>query len=91
MEALLEALLELCGYFEPATSAEILAVVGAVSLAALFAFSMYLAGRAASQGMGQVFTGLQQLLHAIVRLGIALILLWLTVCLVRAAPVHILH
>lgn len=91
MDALLEALLELCGYFEPASSAVILAFVGALSLVFVFAFSMYRAGRAASQGMGKVADGLARILSALGVLLIALMILWLTVCLVRAALVHILH
>jgi len=87
----LETLLQLSSYFEPATSAEILAVVGAVTLAILFVVSMYRAGRAASEGMGHIAAALGRLLQAIGGLIIALGILWLTICLVRAALVYLLQ
>jgi hypothetical protein len=91
MQALLETLLNLFGYFEPVTSTQILAALGAVLLAALVFIFMYRAGRAASEGMGHLVTGLGQLLHAVAVLFIALAIFWLLLCLGRATLVHTLQ
>jgi len=91
MEALIEALLELCGSYEPITSAEVLAAVGVFTLAVTVAFFMYLAGRAAHEGMSHIVAALGRLLRAAAGLVAALGVLYILSCLVRAALEHILH
>lgn len=91
MEALLQALLRLCECFEPTTSAELLALIGLLSLVTVFVIIMARAANAARQGMGQLAHGLGSLLTAIMRLTAALVIFWLTYCLARAALLHIQH
>jgi hypothetical protein len=91
MEVLLGTLLRLTGGFDPATSAQVLALVGTVALVFGFGYLLAHAGNSATQGVGHVLAGLQALILALVWLVAALLILWLTYCLVRGTLTHILH
>lgn len=91
METLLEALLSLCGSLDPATRAEILAAVGAVSLVMIFLALITAAGRLAGEGIGHIATGLAALVRSALRLLAALAMLWVSYCLINGTIVHIQH
>jgi len=91
MEALLQMLLRISGNFEPITSAQVLAILGVVALALGFSILATQAGTAAATGAANLITGLRGLITGLA-LGIAaLLMLYLSFCLVRGALTHILQ
>ena len=91
MQALLETLLRIAGDFDPITSAQVLAILGAVALVLGFAYLITRAGTAAAAGTANVINGLRILIAALAWSLAAILILYLAFCLANGTLTHILR